>query len=83
MAVEVVTAEEYMGDVIGDLSSRRGKINGMEPARQRQVHRRRGAAWPQMFGYSTDLRCRCTKGRARHTMQFHHYAVVANKSAST
>ena len=69
MAVEVVTPEDYMGDVIGDLSSRRGKIEGMEQRGNSQVIR---ALVPlsDMFGYATDLRSR-TQGRATYTMQFH------------
>ena len=68
MAVEVVTPEENMGDVIGDLSSRRGKVEGMEQRGSTQVVR---ALVPlgDMFGYATDLRSR-TQGRATYTMQF-------------
>jgi elongation factor G len=74
MSVEVVVAEEYMGDVIGDLNSRRGKIQGMEPRGTAQVIQ---AMVPlsQMFGYSTDLRS-ATQGRATYTMQFSHYEEV-------
>jgi len=74
MAVEVVTPEEYMGDVIGDLSSRRGKIDEMG---QRGNARVVNAQVPlaEMFGYATDLRSR-TQGRATHTMQFHSYQDV-------
>ena len=72
MACEVVTPEEFMGDVIGDLNSRRGKILGMNPRHGVQVI---DAQVPlaQMFGYATDLRSR-TQGRATYTMQFSHYA---------
>ena len=68
MAVEVVTREENMGDVIGDLSSRRGKVEGMEQRGASQVIR---ALVPlaDMFGYATDLRS-WTQGRATYTMQF-------------
>jgi elongation factor G len=71
MSVEVVTPEDYMGDVIGDLSSRRGKIGGMEQRGNSQVV---GATVPlsEMFGYATDLRSR-TQGRATYTMQFDSY----------
>jgi elongation factor G len=71
MAVEVVTREENMGDVIGDLSSRRGKVEGMEQRGANQVIR---ALVPlaDMFGYATDLRSR-TQGRATYTMQFSAY----------
>jgi elongation factor G len=73
-SVEVVTAEEYMGDVIGDLSSRRGKIGGMEQRGSSQVI---NAQVPiaEMFGYATDLRSR-TQGRATYTMQFDSYQPV-------
>ncbi len=72
--VEVVVPEEYMGDVMGDLNSRRGHIEGMEPRAGAQVIR---ATVPlaQMFGYATDLRS-MTQGRATYTMQFSHYAEV-------
>jgi elongation factor G len=71
MAVEVVTADEYMGDVIGDLSSRRGRIEGMEQRGNSQVIRAQ-VPLAEMFGYATDLRSR-TQGRATYTMQFHSY----------
>ena len=71
MRVEVVTPEDYMGDVIGDLSSRRGKVGGMEQRGNSQVVR---ATVPlsDMFGYATDLRSR-TQGRATYTMHFDSY----------
>jgi elongation factor G len=74
MSVEVVTPEDYMGDVIGDLSSRRGRIEGMEQVGNNQVIK---ALVPlaDMFGYATDLRSR-TQGRATYTMQFNSYAEV-------
>jgi elongation factor G len=74
MAVEVVTPEDYMGDVIGDLSSRRGRVEGMEQVGNSQAIR---ALVPlaDMFGYATDLRSR-TQGRATYSMQFHSYAEV-------
>jgi elongation factor G len=74
MTVEVVTPEEYMGDVIGDLNSRRGKIQTMEKRASAQVIR---AMVPlaEMFGYATDLRSK-TQGRATYTMQFDHYEEV-------
>jgi elongation factor G len=74
MAVEVVTPEDYMGDVIGDLSSRRGKVAGMEPRGNSQVVRAQ-VPLAEMFGYATDLRSR-TQGRATYTMQFHSYQQV-------
>ncbi|GAB4243511.1 MAG: elongation factor G [Deltaproteobacteria bacterium] len=71
MSVEVVSPEEFMGDVIGDLSSRRGRIQGIEARGNTQLI---GAHVPlaQMFGYATDLRSK-TQGRATYTMQFDHY----------
>jgi elongation factor G len=74
MAVEVVVPEEYMGDVMGDLSSRRGKIMGMESRSGAQTV---SAHVPlaNMFGYSTDLRS-STQGRATYSMVFDHYAQV-------
>ena len=71
MSVEVVTPEEYMGDVIGDLSSRRGRIGGMEARGNTQVVTAH-VPLSEMFGYSTDLRSR-TQGRATYTMQFDAY----------
>jgi elongation factor G len=74
MATEVVTPEQFMGAVIGDLSARRGKILHIEPRAGMQVV---SAHVPlaEMFGYSTSLRS-ATEGRAIYTMQFHHYAPV-------
>jgi elongation factor G len=74
MAVEVVCPEANLGDVIGDLNSRRGKVNDMG---QRGNLRTISSEVPlsTMFGYATDLRSR-TQGRATHTMQFAHYAPV-------
>jgi elongation factor G len=79
MAVEVVTPEDYMGDVIGDLSSRRGRVEGMEQKGNSQAIR---ALVPlaDMFGYATDLRSR-TQGRATYSMQFHSYAEVPESIA--
>jgi elongation factor G len=72
--VEVVVPEEYMGDVMGDLNSRRGHILGMEPRAGAQVIRA-DVPLAQMFGYATDVRS-MTQGRATYTMQFSHYAEV-------
>ena len=74
MKVEVVTPDEYMGDVMGDLNSRRGRIEGMNVQGNAQVI---NAMVPlkQMFGYSTELRS-ITQGRATYTMQFDHYEEV-------
>ncbi len=79
MDVEVVTPSEYMGDIIGDLSSRRGKVGGMtERAGARVI----GASVPlgEMFGYSTALRS-MSQGRAVYTMQFAHYEEVPKQKA--
>lgn len=74
MDVEVVTPEDFMGDVMGDLNGRRGQVHGMEPRGNAQVIR---ASVPlaEMFGYATDLRSR-TQGRASYTMQFKAYEPV-------
>jgi elongation factor G len=80
MGVEVVTPDEYMGDVMGDLSSRRGRIEGMEARGNTQVVRAQ-VPLSEMFGYSTDLRSR-TQGRATYTMQFHSYQQVPEVIAS-
>jgi elongation factor G len=74
MAVEVVTPEDYMGDVMGDLSSRRGRIEGMEANGNTQTVRAQ-VPLSEMFGYSTDLRSR-TQGRATYSMQFDSYQQV-------
>lgn len=79
MKVQVLVPEEYMGDVIGDLNSRRGHITSMEPRNGLQVI---DALVPlaEMFGYATDLRSR-TQGRGNYTMQFSHYAEVPKNLA--
>ena len=79
MAVEVVTPDDYMGDVIGDLSSRRGKVEGMEQRGNSHVVRAQ-VPLADMFGYATDLRSR-TQGRATYTMQFHAYNEVPDSIA--
>jgi elongation factor G len=79
MAVEVVTPEEFMGDVMGDLSSRRGHIEGMEPRGNAQVVRSK-VPLSEMFGYATDLRSK-TQGRAAYTMQFKAYEPVPKSVA--
>jgi len=81
MNVEVVTPDPFMGDVIGDLNSRRGKIQGMNPRTGVQVITAQ-VPLAEMFGYATDLRSR-TQGRATYTMQFGHYAQVPNSIAET
>ena len=79
MEVEVVTPEEYMGDVIGDLNSRRGRIEGMEPQGNAQIIRAH-VPLASMFGYATDLRS-ISQGRARYTMQFENYEEVPSSIA--
>ena len=81
MDVEVVTPEAFMGDVIGDLNSRRGKIQGMNPRGNAQVITAQ-VPLADMFGYATDLRSK-TQGRATYSMQFGHYAQVPNSIAET
>ncbi len=80
MRVEVTMPEEFMGDVIGDLNSRRGQIEGMDPRGSTQVVR---AAVPlaEMFGYATDLRS-MTQGRASYSMELSHYAEVPTNLAA-
>ena len=74
MQVDVLVPEEYMGDVIGDLNSRRGQISGMEPRGAVQAISAK-VPLSEMFGYATDLRSR-TQGRGQYTMQRSHYAEV-------
>jgi elongation factor G len=74
MSVEVVVPEDFMGDVIGDLNSRRGKVLGMDTRPAAQAIDAR-VPLAQMFGYATDLRS-MTQGRATYTMQFSHYEPV-------
>jgi elongation factor G len=74
MGVEVVTPEEFLGDVIGDLSRRRGKVQGQEP-RGNAVAIQAFVPLGEMFGYATDLRS-STQGRATYTMQFERYEEV-------
>ncbi len=80
MAVEVVTPEEFLGDVMGNLNSRRGRVEGMQPVGNGQLIK---ASVPlsEMFGYATDLRS-MTQGRAEFTMQFDRYEEVPQSVAS-
>jgi len=79
MSVEITTPEEYLGDVMGDINSRRGKIEGFTSRKDAQVIR---AMVPlaQMFGYATTLRS-MTQGRAIYSMQFSHYSEVPKSVA--
>jgi elongation factor G len=79
MAVEVVTPEDYMGDVVGDLNRRRGLINGMDENPSGKIVRA-DVPLAEMFGYSTDLRS-ATQGRASYTMEFKRYADVPDNIA--
>ncbi|MBS4031690.1 MAG: elongation factor G [Clostridiales bacterium] len=80
MKVEVTMPEEYMGDVMGDINSRRGRIEGMEPRMGSQVIRAK-VPLSEMFGYATELRSR-TQGRGTYSMEFAHYEEVP-KSVAT
>ncbi len=79
MAVEVVTPEDYMGDVIGDINSRRGQVEGMEQRGNAQVVKAK-VPLSNMFGYVGDLRSK-TQGRATYTMQFEAYQPVPDSIA--
>ena len=80
MDVQVVVPDEFLGDVVGDLNRRQGKINGIESsgiAQNVEVN----VPLRQMFGYTTDLRT-LTQGRATHTMQFSHFSAVPREIAT-
>jgi elongation factor G len=79
MAVEVVTPDDYLGDVMGDLNSRRGRVEGLEPRGNAQAIRAK-VPLASMFGYATDLRS-TTQGRATFTMQFDRYEDVPQSIA--
>src|SRR5204862_7196666 len=81
MKVEVVTPEDYMGDVMGDLSRRRGTLQGMTDTHTAKVI---SADVPlaEMFGYATDLRS-ATQGRATYTMEFSKYSAAPDNIAAT
>jgi len=79
MKVEVVTPEDYMGDVVGDLNRRRGIVGGMEDSPSGKVIRAE-VPLKEMFGYATDLRG-ATQGRATYTMEFAKYAEVPGSLA--
>ena len=81
MAVEVVTPDEYMGDVVGDLNRRRGIIEGMDENPAGRIVRS-FVPLGEMFGYSTDLRS-ATQGRATYTMEFSRYDEVPDSIAAT
>ena len=77
--VEVTTPEEYMGDVIGDLNSRRGQVSGMTDRNNAKIINAQ-VPLAQMFGYATDLRSK-TQGRASYSMEFEKYVQVPNNIA--
>lgn len=77
--VEVTTPEEYMGDVIGDLNSRRGQVSGMTDRNNAKIINAQ-VPLSQMFGYATDLRSK-TQGRASYSMEFEKYVQVPNNIA--
>ncbi len=77
MKVEVVTPEDYMGDVVGDLNRRRGMVGGMEESPSGKIIRSE-VPLSEMFGYATDLRS-ATQGRATYSMEFYKYKEVPNK----
>jgi elongation factor G len=79
MRVEVVVSDDYMGDVMGNINSRRGRISGIEPRRDAQVVRA-NVPLAEMFGYATTLRS-ITQGRAVFSMEFSHYAQVPKSMA--
>jgi len=79
MKVEVIVPEEYMGDVIGDLNARRGRVEGIEPRSGAQVIRS-FVPLAEMFNYATDLRSR-TQGRGNYSMEFSHYDEVPKNIA--
>jgi len=79
--LEVVVPEDYMGEVIGDINSRRGRLEGMDAAKGMQTIR--GVVpLSEMFGYATDLRSK-TQGRGTYVMQFGHYEEVPKSIAET
>jgi elongation factor G len=79
MKVEVTVPEEYMGDVMGDLNSRRGRIEGMDNRHGAQIIRAK-VPLSEMFGYSTTLRSR-TQGRGVYSMELSHYEEVPKSIA--
>ena len=82
MKLEVITPEENMGDVIGDLNKRRGQVEGMETSRSGARIVKAKVPLAEMFGYVTDLRT-ITSGRATSSMEFSHYAEVSTAIAKT
>jgi elongation factor G len=81
MKAEVITPEDFLSSVMGDLNSRRGKVQGMQVRGNTQVIDCE-VPLSEMFGYATDLRS-MTQGRAMYTMEFHHYARIPNNIAES
>jgi elongation factor G len=79
MAVQIVVPEEFMGDVVGDMNRRQGRITGMDSRGTTQILDA-DAPLRQMFGYTTELRT-ITQGRATYTMQFAHFDAVPEQIA--
>jgi elongation factor G len=79
MKVEVTVPDDYLGDVMGDINSRRGKLEGMDLVHGNQVIRCH-IPLSQMFGYATDLRSK-SQGRGNYAMEFSHYEEVPNSIA--
>lgn len=83
MKVEIEVPEDFMGDVIGDLSSRRGRVEGMEPIANTGIQKIRSMVpLAEMFGYATDIRSK-TQGRGTFSMEFAHYEPMPNNIAET
>jgi len=83
MKVEIEVPEDFMGDVIGDLSSRRGRVEGMEPVEGTGIQKIRSMVpLAEMFGYATDIRSK-TQGRGTFSMEFAHYEPMPNNIAET
>jgi elongation factor G len=80
MKVEVVVPDEFTGSVVGDLSSRRGIISGMEPRGQGETTVRASVPLAEMFGYATNIR-NMTQGRGMFTMEFDKYTIAPNSIA--
>ena len=79
MKVETIVPDQYLGDVVGDINSRRGRIDNIEPRNSEQAVDS-FVPLSEMFGYATDLRSR-TQGRGMYTMQFDHYEEVPRNVA--
>jgi elongation factor G len=83
MKVEIEVPSDFLGDVIGDLSSRRGRVEGMEPIEGTEIHKIRAMVpLSEMFGYATDIRSK-TQGRGTFSMEFEHYEPMPNSIAET